>query len=50
MENPDNYRHGTVTLELPFVLTFEISVETMAVLITVTISSVIKRIYKKNLW
>ena len=47
MENPENYRHGSVTRELPFLLTFEISVATMAVLITVTSSLVIKRIYRK---
>ena len=47
MENPDNYRYGSVTRELPFLLTFQISVAVMVVLITVTSSIVIKRIYKK---
>ena len=47
MENPDNYRYGSITRELPFLLTFQISVALMAVLITVTSSIVIKRIYKK---
>ena len=47
MENPDNYRYGSVTRELPFLLTFQISVAVMVVLITVTSSIVIKRVYKK---
>ena len=47
MENPNNYRYGSVTQELPFLLAFEISVATMAVLITITSSLVIKKIYGK---
>ena len=47
MENPNNYRHGSVTRELPFLLAFEISVAIMAILITITSSLVIKRIYGK---
>ena len=47
MENPNDYRHGSVTRELPFLLAFEISVAIMAILITITSSLVIKRICRK---
>ena len=47
MENSNNYRYGSVTRELPFLLTFEILVGIMAVVITVTSSLVIKRNYGK---
>ena len=42
LENSNNYRYGSVTRELPFLLTFEILVGIMAVVITVTSSLVIK--------
>ena len=47
MENSNNYRYGSVTRELPFLLTFEILVGIMAVMITVTSNFLIKRIYGK---
>ena len=46
MGNHNNYRHGSVTRELPL-LTFKISVAIMAILITITSSLFIKRIYRQ---
>ena len=37
MENSNSYRYGSVTRELPFLLTFEILVGIMAVVITVQV-------------
>ena len=47
MENSANYQYGSVTRELLFLLIFEILVRTMAIIITVTCSLVIKCIYSK---
>ena len=48
MENPNNYRYGSITRELPFLLPLEFLVGIMSVLITVTSSLVIKHIHEKT--
>ena len=48
MENSGNYRYGSVTRELPFLLTFKILVGIMAVMITVTSSFLINEEIKSR--